>query len=196
MPRDALSVSLFLALLVAAAQAVTPPASTTPVPTPQNASPAALQVPAPPKPPVVEPTPDPASSHFLADAGLLLVAIKPLSVPDYEQVIRALQEAMAKQTDAIKLAAAKGWRVYKTAETDAKGNQLYVHMMLPTVTGFDYRPSLLLDELVKEVAPELLSKYQDAFALPPSKLNLNEFANMAVAPLPLPAPPDKKPGGR
>ncbi len=196
MPRDALSVSLFLAFLIAAAQAVAPPASTTPVPSPQNATPAAPQVPAAPKPPVVEPTADPAASHFLADVGLLLVAVKPSSVADYEQVIRALQEAMSKQTDAIKLAAAKGWRVYKTTETDAKGNQLYVHMMLPTVTGFDYRPSLLLDELVKEVAPELLSKYQDAFAMPPSKLNLNELANMAVTPLPLPAPAEKKPGGR
>lgn len=196
MPRDALPVSLFLAFLVAAAQAVAPPAITAPVPTSQNVSPAAPQVPAPPKPPVVQPTPDPASSHFLADAGLLLVAVKPLSVADYEQVIRALQEAMAKQTDPIKVAAAKGWRVYKAAETDAKGNQLYVHVMLPTVTGFDYRPSLLLDELVKEVAPELLSKYQDAFAIPPSKLNLSELANMAVAPLPLPPPAEKKPGGR
>jgi hypothetical protein len=56
--------------------------------------------------------------------------------------------------------------------------------MLPAVTGFDYRPSLLLDELIKELAPELLAKYQDAFAMPPSKLNLNELANMSIAPLP------------
>jgi hypothetical protein len=61
------------------------------------------------------------------------------------------------------------------------------------VQGFDYRPSLLLDELIKELAPELLSKYQDAFAAPPTKLNLTELANMAVAPLP---PAEKKPGGR
>jgi hypothetical protein len=185
---------LLLASLLLLVQAVQPPVAAPPIP--QNVSPAAPQVPVAPKPPVVQPTPDPASSHFLADAGLLLVAVKPTSVADYEQVIRALQEAMAKQTDPTKVAAAKGWRVYKTAETDAKGNQLYVHMMLPTVTGFDYRPSLLLDELVKEVAPELLSKYQDAFAMPPSKLNLHEFANMAVAPLPVPPPADKKPGGR
>jgi hypothetical protein len=31
--------------------------------------------------------------------------------------------------------------------------------------------------------------------MPPSKLNLSEFANMAVAPLPLPPPAEKKPGG-
>jgi hypothetical protein len=172
--RDALPLNFFLASLVLLAQVVTPPAPVTPT---------------------VQPSPDPASAHFPGEAGLLLVAVKPASVADYEQVIRTLQEAMAKQTDPIKASAAKGWHVFKTAETDAKGNQLYVHLMLPAVTGFDYRPSLLLDELVKDVAPELLSKYQDAFATPPSRLSLTEFANMAVAPLPLPTEV-KKPGGR
>ena len=118
------------------------------------------------------------------------MAIKPAAVADYELVIRTLQEALAKDTDATRSAAAKGWRVFKAAETDAKGNALYIHMMLPAVTGFDYRPSLLLDELVKELAPDLLTKYQDAFAMPPTKLNLTEFANMSVAPLPLPAKPE------
>ena len=108
-------------------------------------------------------------------------------------MIHALQEAMAKQTDKARATAAKGWRVYKAAENDAKGNALYIHLMLPAVTGFDYRPSLLLDELVKELAPELLPKYQDAFAMPPSRLNLHELANMSIAPLPKPA--EKKPGG-
>ena len=127
---------------------------------------------------------------------MLLVTIKPASTVDYELVIRTLQEAMSKDTDPIRAAAAKSWRVYKASENDAKGNAIYVHLMFPTVTGFDYRPSLLIDELVKDVAPELLSRYQDAFAAPPTKLNLTEFANMSVAPLPLPAPETKKPPGR
>lgn len=152
--------------------------------TPQNATPPS---------PIVQPSPDPASAHFAGEAGILLIAVKAASVADYELVIRTLQEALAKQTDPSKAAAAKGWRVFKAAETDAKGNALYVHVMLPAVSGFDYRPSLLLDELVKEVAPDLLSRYQDAFAVPPSKLNLTELANMSVAPLP--APELKKPGG-
>ena len=72
--------------------------------------------------------------------------------------------------------------------------------MLPAVTGFDYRPSLLLDEMVKDLAPDLLTKYEEAFAGPPTKLNLAELANMSVAPAPLPPPkpdpaaPVKKPG--
>jgi hypothetical protein len=101
---------------------------------------------------------------------------------------------LAKDTDKTRVAAAKGWRVYKAAEKDAKGNALYIHVMVPAVTGFDYRPSLLLDELVKELAPELLPKYQDAFATPPTKLNLTELANMSIAPLTTTA--EKKPGGR
>lgn len=164
-------VNLFFASLLLVAQAATP----------QNATPAQ---------PTVQPSPDPASAHFTAAAGLLLVAIKPAAIPDYELAIRALQEALAKDTDPIRSAAAKGWKVFK-AETDAKGNQLYVHMLLPTVTGFDYRPSLLLDELIKDLPPELLSRYQESFAMPPTRLNLTEFANMSVAPLPEP----KKPGG-
>lgn len=131
----------------------------------------------------------------MSDVGLVLVAIKAASVADYEEALRLLQGALASTTDSTKATAAKGWRVLKSADADAKGNQLYVHLMLPTVPGFDYRPSLLLDELIAELTPELLSKYQEAFAAPPSRLNLIEFAQMSVAPLP-PAPPaPKKPGG-
>jgi hypothetical protein len=169
--------SLLVAFLISLAQAPAAP--------PQNSSPAS---------PVVQPSPDPASTHFSTDAGLVLVTIKPTALADYELAIRTLQDAMSKSPDAIKSTAAKGWRVFKATENDAKGNHLYVHVMLPAVQGFDYRPSLLLDELVKELAPDLLSKYQDAFAVPPVRLNLTEFANMSLAPAPVAAPETKKPG--
>jgi hypothetical protein len=171
--------SLLLAFLFSLAQAPAAP--------PQNATPSK---------PVVEPSPDPASTHFLTEAGLVLVRIKPTASADYELAIRTLQEAMAKSTDATKVAAATGWRVFKASETDATGNQIYVHAMLPAVTGFDYRPSLLLDELVKDLTPEILAKYQEAFAVPPTRLNLTEFANMSVAPVAVAPPETKKPGGR
>lgn len=141
-----------------------------------------------PAPPV-----DPASSLFTSDTGLLLVTIKPTSLADYELVIRTLQEALAKDTDPKRAAVAKGWRVFKAAENDAKGNAIFIHALMPAERGFDYRPSLLLDELVTDLAPDLLTRYQDAFAAPPTKLNLTEFAHMSVMPAPL--PPPKKPGG-
>jgi hypothetical protein len=168
--------SLLFASFLLLAQAAAPQSPPSPVTTAQNVT--------PPKP-AVQPSPDPASTHFLAGTGVVLVTIKPTAVADYELAIRTLQEVLAKDQDPIRAAAAKGWLVYKATESDGKGNQIYVHLMSPTVTGFDYRPSLLLDELVKELAPDLLSKYQDAFAAAPAKLNLSEFAKMSVAPMPV-----------
>jgi hypothetical protein len=148
------------------------------------APPAAGQAPQPPAPPA-----DPASSHFTTDAGILLVTIKPAALADYEMAIRTLQEALAKDQDPRRAQAAKGWRVFRAAENDAKGNLVFVHVMLPAVVNFDYRPSLLLDELIKELPADMLTKYQDAFAAPPTKLTLTEFAAMSVAPV------EKKAGG-
>jgi hypothetical protein len=159
-------VRLCLALCVLLAQAAAPP-----TPAPTNQSPAAT------------PPADPASSHFAAESGILLVTIKPAALADYEEVIRALQAALAKDKDPERAAAARGWRVFKATEYDAKGNYIFIHVLMPAVKNFDYRPSLLLDELVKDLAPELLTKYQDAFAAPPTKLNLTEFAAMSVAPV-------------
>ena len=164
---------LLLALGLTLAQATTPQPST-------NQSPSQ-----------VTPAPDPASSQFSAEAGLLLVTIKPAAMADYELAIRTLQEALAKDTDPQRQAAAKGWRVFKAAEADPEGNPIDHHVLLPAVPNFDYRPSLLIDELVEELAPDLLTRYQDAFAAPPTKLNLSEFAQMSVAPVEI-----KKPGGR
>lgn len=157
--------SLFLAFLLLLAQAAVP------------------QAPATSKPAPPPPSPDPASSHFTSEAGVLLVTVKPAAIADYELVIRTLQEALAKDTDPDRSAAAKGWRVYKANEPDAKANPIYIHVMIPALPNFDYRPSLLLDELVQDLAPELLAKYLDAFAAPPTKLNLVELAQMSVAPV-------------
>jgi len=191
-------VSLLLALAVVLGQAVPAAPATPPSPVSQNATPAAPtpQNATPGKPAIVA-TPDPASAHFTSELGILLVAIKPTAVADYELVISTLQEMLAKDTDPIRSAAAQGWRVWKASEADAKNNVLYVHVMMPATPNFDYRPSLLLDELVDDLAPELLSRYQEAFAMPPSKLNLIEFAKMSVAPLQPETKPDptKKPGG-
>ncbi len=148
-------------------------------------------------PSAVTPAPvsiDPATSAFATEAGVILITIKPAMTGAYELVLRTLQEMLAKDTDQARQSAAKGWRVFKAAEPDAKGNAVYVHLLLPAVPGFDYRPSLLLDALVKELTPELLTKYQESIAGAPSKLSLTELANMSVAPV---AVPDvKKPGGR
>jgi hypothetical protein len=159
-----------------------------------NASPAA---------PTTPPSIDPAAATFAADVGLLVVTVKPDKTTDYEDVIRALQDALSKATDEKHRSIAKGWRVYKSTEAaDKKANVVYVHVIQPTVAGADYRPSLLLDELLAGAPAEMLAKYRDAIAGAPSKLGMTELANMSVAPVPKPAnqspdgpTPPKKPGG-
>ncbi len=138
--------------------------------------------PAPAAPP--QPAVDPAIVSFDTATGLLLVAIKPDKVADYEGALGALQQALAADTDPTRRAMAEGWRVFKASETDAKGNVLYVHALMPVVAGADYRPSLLLDQLLAEAPADLLAKYRDAFAAPPSRLSLTELGRMSVAPVP------------
>jgi hypothetical protein len=178
------AVTVAIALVLQLAQQPAPP---------PPAVPAAPQT---PPPAAAAPTSDPANSQFATEAGLMLVQIKPALAADYELAIRTLQEALAKTSDPQRQAVAKGWRVFKANEGDAKGNTMYVHVIAPAVAGFDYRVSLLVDEMAKDLPPDLLSKYRDAFAGPPSKLSLVELANMAVAPVapPVAAPVPKKPG--
>lgn len=126
---------------------------------------------------------DPATATFTTDVGLLLVSVKPDKAADYEAAITALQGALSSATDAARRPQAQGWRVFRASEPDAKGNVLYVHAILPTVPGADYRPSILLDELLRDAPVELLAKYKEALAAAPTRLSLTELANMAVAPV-------------
>lgn len=152
--------------------------STTAQPTPaQNQSPANISPSAP----------DPAAVTFSGDLGMLLVAVKPDKVADYEAAIRALQGALSTANDPEIRRIAEGWRVFKSTDADAKSNALYVHMLQPAVAGADYRPSLWLDKLLEGAPADLLAKYRDAFATAPTKLGLAEFAHMAVSPVVTPS---------
>jgi hypothetical protein len=131
--------------------------------------------------------PDPAAVTFESEFGLLLVAVKPDKTADYEAAISALQAVLSKSVAEEVRQLASSWRVFKAAEADAKANALYVHVLQPPVATVDYRPSIWLDKLLEGAPVDLLSKYRDSFAGPPSKLALVEFANMAVAPVPKPA---------
>lgn len=164
-------------LIVLAQSAATPQPSTNQTPSGLSAPPVSI---------------DPATSAFTTDAGLILITIKPAMIEAYELVLRTLQERLSKDTDPARASATRGWRVFKAAESDAKGNIIYVHVVLPAVPGFDYRPSLLVDTLVADLAPEMLTNYRESIEGAPRKLSLTEFANMAVAPV---VPPEtKKPG--
>lgn len=148
------------------------------------------------------PTIDPAAAIFAktAHAGLMMVTVKADRVADYEAVIRALQEGLSRATDARQQALAKGWRVFK-ADTDPKSNAVFIHLIDPVVATTDYRPSLILDEILAGASADMLAAYRDAIVGAPAMLGMNEFANMATPPPPKPTNgssdgprPVKKPG--
>jgi hypothetical protein len=171
--RDLLAAFLAIAVVSQAAAIVSPPQSPASNNTSANVTPAAVV--------------DPAAVVFTTDAGLVLHAVKPGSTAAYENAIAALRDALSKSADPEIRAIAAGWRVYKATEVDAKSNPLYVHLLQPATPGVDYRPSLWLDKLLAGAPAELMAKYRDAFAAPPTRLSLVEFAHMSVAPVAKPS---------
>jgi hypothetical protein len=146
---------------------------------PSNQSPSNQSVTAP----ILPTATDPATLSFATTSGLIVVPVHAAKTADYEAVIVALQATLSKAEDSETRALASGWRVFKSADTDAKSNALYIHLLAPAVLGVDYRPSLWLDKLLGGAPPELLIKYRDAFAGAPSKLGLVELAHMSVTPV-------------
>ena len=97
-------------------------------------------------------------------------------------MIRALHEALAAADPAARRIG-EGWRIFKAADTDAKGNALYVHVVdhaarrcrLSAVGGA--RPA------GRDLPADLLVKYRDAFAGPATRLSLTLLSDFALAPV-------------
>jgi hypothetical protein len=171
-------VTIALIVLLALAQS----ASSTP-PAPQTAAPQ----PAAPAAPTATDV-DPARLVFPVDtAGLVLIAVKPDRTADYEALIRALHDALATGGAAARRIG-EGWRVFKSADADAKGNALYVHVVATPLADADYRPSVVLSELAPDLPADLLVKYRDAFAGSVTRLSLTMLADFALAPVVKPKP--------
>jgi len=141
MVRVILALCLMVALPPASAsadggQAPQPPAAL-PDPPPTDDSPA------PPR--------DPAEVLVTTSSAVMLVPVKAPRAADYEAAITQLQRAFAASTDADTRRVAAGWTVMKANEADGKGNVIYVHVLQPTVSGVDYRPSMWMDRLIQDL---------------------------------------------
>lgn len=134
---------------------------------------AAQQLPAPA--PAQAPA-QPVSSvrTFTAPVGLLLNAVRPERVADFEKLIGHVQAALAASSDATIREQAKGWKVYKASETGPNGAVLYVFLLDPTVKGADYGLSRILAEAFPDTArlQEIWKLYTDSVASGGSLLNL------------------------
>ena len=142
----------------------------------QPPSPPPQQSPAQQPPAVPPATPAAVSSArtFTAPAGIILNAVRPERVADFEKLIGYLQAALATSSDTTVRAQAEGWRVLKASETGPNGVVLYVFLFDPTVAGADYGLGRILAAAYPDQTKlqEVWKLYTDSLATGGSLLNL------------------------
>lgn len=101
---------------------------------------------------------------FEGDTALWTVAIKPDKTADFEQVMKKVQEALLKSSDAQKQQQAAGWKVMRISKPLADGNVAYVHIVQPVVSGADYTIMQILYDAFPDERQKLYELYRGAFA--------------------------------
>ena len=163
---------LFSIAIALALQATTPqpapqgavqPQQTSPLPGATPATPSAPPAPAPPPGQSVV-SPPPLGRVFASEQGMIINAIRPDKVMDFETVIAKLREALANSKDPVRNQQGWGWKVYKAAEPGPNGSVLYVFVMDPVVKGADYGVAKILAEAYPTEIMELYRMYTTSFA--------------------------------
>jgi hypothetical protein len=135
----------------------------------------------PPAAPATTPKGEPATPAtvssartFTTPAGMIINAVRPERVADFEKVIGYLQHALASSTNSTVRAQAQGWRVLKASENGPNGVVVYVFLFDPAVAGADYGLGRILAESVTDQAKlqEIWKLYTDSIASGGSLLSL------------------------
>jgi hypothetical protein len=111
---------------------------------------------------------------FTTPTGIILNAVRPERVADFEKVVGYLEAAFASSTDPTVQKQAQGWRVLKAAEAGPNGSVLYVFLLDPAVPGADYGLGRILADAYPEQAKlqEIWKLYTDSLASGGSLLSL------------------------
>jgi len=119
---------------------------------------------------------------FDGDAVIWLVAVKPDKTADFEAVMTALKDALAKSSNPDAKAQAAGWRVVKSAgKPQADGTIVYAHIINPVVKGADYGVMANIYAAVTDPAAqkELYDKYAGSFGANLMQLPLNNVLDFS-----------------
>ena len=159
-----------------------------------SSAPAAQAAAAPPQPSSASS----ATRTFSAPVGMLLNAVRPERVADFEKLLGYLQAALAVSPDATVRAQAQGWRMLKASEPGPNGSVLYVFVLDPAVPGADYGLGRILADAYPDQAQlqEIWKLYTDSVASGGSLLNLTPVQPPAppaeaLIPVPRMLPPGK-----
>jgi hypothetical protein len=135
------------------------------------------QPPPPAAPPAAVPAAPPTattSRAFTTPAGMILNAVRPERVADFEKVIGYLHAALESSNNPTVREQAKGWRVLKASETGPNGAVVYVFLLDPAVPGTEYGLGRILAEAYQDQAKlqEIWKLYTDSLASGGSLLSL------------------------
>jgi hypothetical protein len=75
---------------------------------------------------------------FTGDVALVAYAINPDKTGDYEKVIAALKDSLAKSEAPEAKQQLAGWKVIKAMTPQPDGSIVYIHIIDPVVKGADY----------------------------------------------------------
>jgi hypothetical protein len=176
--RVAFTAALMLALTPAMLDAQQQAAPQQPAaPAAPPAAPRADQAPAP--------TTTSSSRTFTTPTGMIINAVRPERVADFEKVVAYLQAALSSSTNPTVRAQGQGWRVLKASEAGPNGSVLYVFFLDPAVAGAEYGLGRIFAEAYQDQAKlqEIWKLYTDSLASGGSLLSLTPVQ----PPLPEPA---------
>jgi hypothetical protein len=128
----------------------------------QAAAPAAPAAPAA-QAPAAQPAPPPGIT-FDADAGVLIMYIKPDKTADFETAMAKLHDALAKSEKPERKQQAAGWKLYKASEPGPNGAVTYVNVMSPVLKGADYTMTKILYETFPTESQQIFPLLRDSFA--------------------------------
>jgi hypothetical protein len=130
--------------------------------------------------PAAQPAPPPGIT-FDADAGILIMYIKPDKTADFETAMAKLMEALAKSEKPERKQQAAGWKLYKAAEPGPNGSVTYVNVMSPALKGADYTMTKILYETFPTESQQIFPLLRDSFAGGMGKLTLTTVQDYTKA---------------
>ena len=140
----------------------------------QTLPPPAAPAKVPPGEPASKPTAASSVRMFTTPAGIIVNAVRPERVADFEKVLGYLQAAFSASANATVRAQAEGWRFYKATEPGPNGSVVYVFLLDPAVTGVEYGLGRILAEAYPDPTKlqEIWKLYTDSLASGGSLLSL------------------------
>ena len=92
----------------------------------------------------------PQKTTYTGDVVVAAYAVNPGKDADYEKVMAALKDALAKSPRPEAKEQLAGWKVVKNSAKQPDGSSLYVHVITPIVKDADYTITNIVYEVVKD----------------------------------------------